>query len=83
MMTLRPEMEEKFEIAVEWHGSVLCVVLAGRLDAKTCDRFTQETDVAISEAELLSDAVILDCSALGVYQWVWLASRPVSRCQAA
>ena len=64
MMTLRLEMEEKFEIAVEWHGSVLCVVLAGRLDAKTCDRFTQETDVAISEARLLSDAVILDCSAL-------------------
>ena len=57
-------MEERFGISFEWHGSVLRVVLAGRLDAKTSDSFMQKTDLVISEPGRSLDAVILDCSAL-------------------
>ena len=51
-------------MSFEWHGSVLCVLIAGRLDARASDRFTQKTDMAISEAGRTLHAVILDCNAL-------------------
>ncbi len=64
MMTLRLEMEERFEILFEWHDSVLCMSIAGHLDERASDRFTQKIDMAISEAGRVLDAVIMDCRAL-------------------
>ena len=64
-MTLRHEMEERFEISFGWRVSVPCASISGRLDERAPDRFTQKTDMAISEAVRVLDAVILDCSALG------------------
>ncbi len=58
------DIEERFEISFERHGNVLCVSISGRLDARASDRFTQKTDMAISETGRVLDAVILDCSAL-------------------
>ena len=57
-------MEKRFEISFEWHGGVLCVLIAGRLDAKSSVCFARKTNTAISEAGRAIDAVILDCSAL-------------------
>ena len=57
-------MEKRLEMSFEWHGSVLCVLIAGRIDARTSACFAQKTNTAISEAGRVLDAVILDCSAL-------------------
>ena len=65
MMKLRLEMEERFEISFAWHDRVLCVPIAGHLDERASDCFTQKTDMAISEAGRVLDAVILDCGAQG------------------
>ena len=58
------DMGERFEVSFEWHGNVLCVSISGRLDARASDSFAQKTDVAISKAGRVLEAVILDCSAL-------------------
>ena len=57
-------MEERFEMSFELHGSVLCVLIAGRLDSRASDRFTRKTIEAVSETRRVLDGVILDCSAL-------------------
>lgn len=58
------DVENRFEMSLNWHGSVLCVSIAGRLDARTSVCFAQKTNTAISEAGRVLDAVTLDCSAL-------------------
>ena len=58
------DMEERLVISFEWCDSVLCGLIAGRLDAKTSDSFVQKADLAISEPGRVPDALILDCSAL-------------------
>ena len=81
-------MEERFEISFEWHDSVLCVFIAGvagRLDARAPDLFTQNTDIAISEAGGRSQTRHRDfgLQCAGVYQWTWPASRLVARPRAS
>ena len=61
---LAHDMEERFEITFEWQGNVLCVSISGRLDARASDGFAQKTEMAISEAGRVLDAVILNCSSL-------------------
>ena len=61
---IKLEMEERFEISFKWRERVLCVLIAGRLDARVSDRFTLQTDMAISEARRVGGGVILACSAL-------------------
>ena len=76
-------MEERFEITLEWLDSVLCVLIAGRLDARASDRFTQKTDMVISEAGRLLDAMFFGLRCAGLHQRTWLASRLVARPQAS